>query len=259
LSNDRPNKQGLYDPAYEHDACGVAFVARLDAQPSHETVERALMALANLEHRGAEGADANTGDGAGITVQIPDAFFRAAVDELPARGAYGIGVLFLPRDEPRRKELEQLVERTVEAEGQRVVTWRDVPVHGQHIGETANAYAPVIRQVVVGAANGLEQDAFERKLYVIRRIVELAAGADLAIPSFSSRTLVYKGMLSAPQLGLYYPDLVDPLFESALALVHSRYSTNTFPSWELAHPYRLIAHNGEINTLRGIINWMRAR
>jgi glutamate synthase domain-containing protein 2/glutamate synthase domain-containing protein 1/glutamate synthase domain-containing protein 3 len=265
LSNDRPTqamqpqKQGLYDPVNEHDACGVAFVARLDAHPSHETVQRALTALGNLEHRGAEGADANTGDGAGITVQVPDAFFRGEFDELPPAGSYGIGVLFLPRDEPRRKELEQLVERTVDAEGQHLLGWRDVPVDGQRIGETANAYAPIIRQVVVGAADGLDQDAFERKLYVIRRVVELEAGPDLAVPSFSSRTVVYKGMLSAPQLGLYYPDLVDPLFASALALVHSRYSTNTFPSWELAHPYRLIAHNGEINTLRGNVNWMRAR
>src|SRR3954453_12080934 len=265
LSNARPTqamqppKQGLYDPAYEHDACGVAFVARLDATPSHETVRRALTALANLEHRGAEGADANTGDGAGITVQIPDAFFRGIVAELPPAGSYGVGVLFLPRDERRRAELEQLVARTVDDEGQRLIAWRDVPVEGRHVGETANAYAPVIRQVVIGAAEGLDQDAFERKLYVIRRVVELAAGSDLAVPSFSSRAVVYKGMLSAPQLGLYYPDLVDPSFESALALVHSRYSTNTFPSWELAHPYRLIAHNGEINTLRGNVNWMRAR
>ena len=255
-----PPKSGLYDPAYEHDACGVAFVARLDAVPSHETVQRALTALGNLEHRGAEGADANTGDGAGITVQVPDAFFRArAGSELPAPGAYGVGVCFLPRDDARRAELEQLVEQTVAAEGQRLLMWRDVPVDERHVGETAKAYAPVIRQVVVGAAPGLEQDAFERKLYVIRRICELAAGPDLVVPSFSSRTLVYKGMLSAPQLEGFYPDLADPSFTSALALVHSRYSTNTFPSWELAHPYRLIAHNGEINTLRGNINWMRAR
>ena len=255
-----PPKSGLYDPAYEHDACGVAFVARLDAVPSHETVQRALTALGNLEHRGAEGADANTGDGAGITVQVPDAFFRArAGSELPAPGAYGVGVCFLPRDDARRAELEQLVEQTVAAEGQRLLMWRDVPVDERHVGETAKAYAPVIRQVVVGAAPGLEQDAFERKLYVIRRICELAAGPDLVVPSFSSRTLVYKGMLSAPQLEGFYPDLADPSCTSALALVHSRYSTNTFPSWELAHPYRLIAHNGEINTLRGNINWMRAR
>jgi glutamate synthase domain-containing protein 2/glutamate synthase domain-containing protein 1/glutamate synthase domain-containing protein 3 len=250
---------GLYDPAYEHDACGVAFVARLDAVPSHETVERALTALANLEHRGAEGADANTGDGAGITVQIPDAFFRAAFDELPPSGAYGIGVCFLPRDTARRAEIEQLVETTIADEGQRLLGWRDVPVDKKHVGETARAHAPIFRQVVVGAAAGLDQDAFERKLYVIRRVAELAAGPDLVVPSFSSRTLVYKGMLAAPQLAGFYPDLADPLFASALALVHSRYSTNTFPSWELAHPYRLIAHNGEINTLRGNVNWMRAR
>ena len=252
-------RSGLYDPAYEHDACGVAFVARLDARPSHETVQRALTALGNLEHRGAEGADAKTGDGAGITVQIPDAFFRAAVDELPPAGAYGIGVCFLPHDDARRAELEQLVEKTIADEGQRLLTWRDVPVDGTDVGEVALAYAPVIRQVVVAAAPGLGGDAFERKLYVIRRVAELAAGPDLVVPSFSSRTLVYKGMLSAPQLQGYYPDLADPSFQSALALVHSRYSTNTFPSWELAHPYRLIAHNGEINTLRGNVNWMRAR
>ena len=144
-----PAKSGLYDPMQEHDACGVAFVARLDARPTHETVQRALTALGNLEHRGAEGADANTGDGAGITVQVPDAFFRAAVDELPPAGAYGIGVLFLPRDEARRTQLEQLVERTVAAEGQRLLAWRTVPVDGSRVGETANAYAPVIRQVVV--------------------------------------------------------------------------------------------------------------
>jgi glutamate synthase domain-containing protein 2/glutamate synthase domain-containing protein 1/glutamate synthase domain-containing protein 3 len=254
-----PPSQGLYEPAYEHDACGVAFVARLDAVPSHETVQRALTALSNLEHRGAEGADANTGDGAGITVQLPDAFFRARVDALPEPGAYGIGVCFLPHDDARRAELEQLVERTIAVEGQRLLRWRDVPVDDRHVGETAKAYAPVIRQVVIGAPPGLDQDAFERKLYVIRRVCELTAGPDLVVPSFSSRTLVYKGMLSAPQLEGFYPDLTDPDFQSALALVHSRYSTNTFPSWELAHPYRLIAHNGEINTLRGNVNWMRAR
>ncbi|MGZ4290906.1 MAG: glutamate synthase central domain-containing protein, partial [Gaiellaceae bacterium] len=264
MSNDPPQampppSQGLYDPAYEHDACGVACVARLDAVPSHETVQRALTALSNLEHRGAEGADANTGDGAGITVQLPDRFFRALVDELPEPGRYGVGVCFLPHDADRRAELEQLVEQTVADEGQRLLAWRDVPFDDRHVGETALRCKPVIRQVVVGAAPGLEPDAFERKLYVIRRVCELAAGPDLVLPSFSARTLVYKGMLSAPQLERFYPDLRDPRFESALALVHSRYSTNTFPSWELAHPYRLIAHNGEINTLRGNVNWMRAR
>jgi len=253
-------RSGLYDPTFEHDACGVAFVARLDAAPSHETVQRALTALGNLEHRGAEGADANTGDGAGITVQIPDAFLRAQLEgALPAPGSYGVGVCFLPHDDARRADLEQIVEEAIAQEGQRLVAWRDVPVDGANVGRVALQYAPIIRQVVVAAASGLEGDAFERKLYVIRRVAELRAGPDLVIPSFSSRTLVYKGMLSAPQLAGYYPDLAELSFQSALALVHSRYSTNTFPSWELAHPYRLIAHNGEINTLRGNVNWMRAR
>jgi glutamate synthase (NADPH/NADH) large chain/glutamate synthase (ferredoxin) len=255
-------KQGLYDPAFEHDACGVAFVARLDAQPTHEAVARALTALENLEHRGAAGADADTGDGAGILVQTPDAFLRAVAGlHLPPRGAYGVGVCFLPQRASRRLELEQLLEETVEAEGQTLLGWRDVPVDGRHVGSHARLFAPVVRQLFVGASAELadDPDAFERKLYVIRRVAELAAGPDLVVPSLSARTLVYKGMLTAPQLGRYYPDLGDTRFASALALVHSRFSTNTFPSWELAHPYRMIAHNGEINTLRGNINWMRAR
>jgi glutamate synthase domain-containing protein 2/glutamate synthase domain-containing protein 1/glutamate synthase domain-containing protein 3 len=255
-------KVGLYDPAYEHDACGVAFVARLNAVPSHETLQRALTALANLEHRGAAGADPNTGDGAGILLQMPDDFFRGVVgEELPPLGQYGVCVAFLPHDDTRRAELERLLADTVEAEGQRVVCWRDVPVDDRHVGATANLFAPRIRQLVVAASPELarDEDAFERKLYVIRRVVERAAGADLVIPSFSSRTLIYKGMLMAPQLPGYFPDLRDERVKTALALVHSRYSTNTFPSWELAHPYRMIAHNGEINTLRGNVNWMRAR
>ncbi len=259
----RPTRPvGLYDPTYEHDACGVAMVARLDGVPTHETVQRAVVALENLEHRGAAGADPNTGDGAGILLQLPDAFLRAMLDEdLPPPGAYGVCVCFLPRDEERRAELEGLLERTVEAEGQRVVGWRDVPVDKDYVGITANFFAPYVKQLIVAASDELaaDRDAFERKLYVIRRVAELAAGPDLVIPSFSSRTVVYKGMLTAPQLLGYYPDLQDTRTESALALVHSRFSTNTFPSWELAHPYRMIAHNGEINTLRGNVNWMRAR
>jgi glutamate synthase domain-containing protein 2/glutamate synthase domain-containing protein 1/glutamate synthase domain-containing protein 3 len=260
---ERPSgRVGLYDPSYEHDACGVAAVAKLDGAPSHETVERAIVALENLEHRGAAGADPNTGDGAGILIQIPDEFIRGAFSrDLPPPGQYGVCVCFLPRDEARREELEQLLVKTVEDEGQRVIGWRDVPVDKDYVGITANLYAPYIKQLVVGASDELagDQDAFERKLYVIRRVAEIAAGPDLVIPSFSSRTIVYKGMLTSPQLLGYYPDLADPRTKSALALVHSRYSTNTFPSWELAHPYRMIAHNGEINTLRGNINWMRAR
>ncbi|MBM3676271.1 MAG: glutamate synthase large subunit [Actinobacteria bacterium] len=256
-----PPKQGLYDPASERDACGVACVAKLDGVPAHETVERALLALANLEHRGAAGADALTGDGAGILLQLPDPFFRGVVAELPPAGAYGVGMCFLPRDEARRREFERILEETVAAEGQRLIGWRDVPVDPAHVGVDAGGVAPAIRQLVVGASGALagDQDAFERKLYVIRRVAELAAGDDLVIPSFSSRTIVYKGMLTSPQLPGYFPDLRDPRVETALALVHSRYSTNTFPTWELAHPYRMIAHNGEINTLRGNVNWMAAR
>ena len=253
------DRSGLYDPAYEHDACGVAFVARLDGQASHETVRRALRALSNLEHRGASGADADSGDGAGILIQLPDALFRASVEGLPPPGRYGVGSFFLPLDETRRAELEALVERTVDAEGQLFLGWRDVPVALSQAGTVAAGVAPCIRQAVIGAADDLDQDAFERKLYVIRRVAELAAGPDLVVPSLSSRTLVYKGMLTAPQLERFYLDLADERVASALALVHSRYSTNTFPSWELAHPYRVIAHNGEINTLRGNSNWMRAR
>src|SRR3954465_1966453 len=253
---------GLYDPTYEHDACGVAMVAKLDGEPSHATVQRAILALENLEHRGAAGADPNTGDGAGMLLQMPDEFLRAAMEEdLPPPGAYGVCMCFLPRESKRRAELERLLADTVEAAGQRVIGWRDVPVDKDYVGITANLYAPYVKQLVVAASHELaqDQDAFERKLYVIRRAAEIAAGPELVIPSFSSRTIVYKGMLTSPQLLGYYPDLQDPRTKTAMALVHSRFSTNTFPSWELAHPYRMIAHNGEINTVRGNINWMRAR
>src|SRR3954453_10397716 len=253
---------GLYDPTYEHDACGVAFVAKLDGTPSHETIQRAIVALENLEHRGAAGADPNTGDGAGILIQMPDELIRGLVgQDLPPPGQYGVCVCFLPQDDERRAELEALLEATVRAEGQRGVGWRDIPVDKDYVGITANFFAPYVKHLVVAAEGpqAADQDAFERKLYVIRRVAEIAAGPDLVIPSFSSRTVVYKGMLTSPQVLGYYPDLADPRTKSALALVHSRFSTNTFPSWELAHPYRMIAHNGEINTLRGNVNWMRAR
>ena len=258
----RPGPTGLYDPLNEHDSCGIALVAKLWGEATHAVVEKALEALENMEHRGAEGADPNTGDGAGILMQIPDAFIRGVVSgiDLPPPGRYGIGVCYLPRDPERRAVLEHLIEETVTAEGQRPVWWRDVPVDDRHIGEIASMSAPVIRQLIIEAGDDVvDQDAFERKLYVIRRLIERESGADLALPSFSSRTLVYKGMLTAPQLPRFFADLRDPRVASRLALVHSRFSTNTFPSWELAHPFRMIAHNGEVNTVRGNVNWMRAR
>jgi glutamate synthase domain-containing protein 2/glutamate synthase domain-containing protein 1/glutamate synthase domain-containing protein 3 len=257
-----PRATGLYDPANEHDACGIALVAKLWGEASHAVVEKALDALENLEHRGAEGADPNTGDGAGILLQVPDAFFRGAAAgvELPPVGRYGVGVCYLPADVERRVILEQMIEDTIAAEGQRAIWWRDVPVDDAHVGETARLSAPVIRQVLIEASEDVsDQDAFERKLYVIRRQIERSAGQEAAFPSFSSRTMVYKGMLTAPQLPRYFADLRDPRLASRLALVHSRFSTNTFPSWQLAHPYRMVAHNGEVNTLRGNINWMKAR
>jgi glutamate synthase domain-containing protein 2/glutamate synthase domain-containing protein 1/glutamate synthase domain-containing protein 3 len=256
----RPEAAGLYDPAYEHDNCGVGAVACLTGNASHKTILRALDVLDALEHRGATGSEVDTGDGAGILLQMPDEFLRAVAGfELPAAGQYATGMLFLPREDHAREEIERLVEESIAKYGQTLLGWRDVPVDSSVPGESAAQVEPVIKQVFVGSAFGDDQDAFERKLYVIRRSIEKASGPELAIPSFSSRTIVYKGMLLSPQLRSYFPDLCDERTASQLALVHSRFSTNTFPSWELAHPYRMIAHNGEINTLRGNINWMRAR
>ncbi len=279
-----PKALGLYDPRFEHDACGVGMVARLDNKPTHEVVVRGIAALMNLEHRGASGADPCTGDGAGILMQMPDRLLREVVEfELPPAGGYGVLMCFLPADPQARAGLQELLERTVREEGQRVLGWRDVPVRPEHTGEVAGACRPTIRQLFVGAgaehASGTaaegggaaadpairavcpgDQDAFERKLYVIRRVCELSPdGAGLYVASSSSRTLNYKGMLISYQLAEFYPDLQDERCASALALVHSRFSTNTFPSWELAHPYRTICHNGEINTVMGNVNWMRAR
>ncbi len=261
----QPRAVGLYDPRFEHDACGVGMVARLDNRPSHEVVEQAVRALENLEHRGASGADPTTGDGAGILMQMPDELLRAVVGfELPAAGRYGVLMCFLPLEDDRRAQLMKQLERTASEEGQRVLGWREVPCDTAHVGRTAGVCRPSIHQLFVGAAENLDQDAFERKLYVIRRRCELESapvGEDsgLYVASSSSRTINYKGMLVSFQLAGFYPDLRDPRCKSAMALVHSRFSTNTFPSWELAHPYRVICHNGEINTVMGNINWMRAR
>ena len=259
----QPKAVGLYDPRFEHDACGVGMVARLDNEPTHEVVARAIEALENLEHRGASGADPKTGDGAGILMQMPDELLRALAGfELPPAGRYGVLMCFLPNDEGARAALEAQLERTVLAEGQQLLGWRDVPVDPEQTGVVAGACRPVIRQLFVGAgeAQAADQDAFERKLYVIRRLLELNAEREgLYITSSSSRTINYKGMLISFQLAAFYQDLRDERCKSALALVHSRFSTNTFPSWELAHPYRVICHNGEINTVMGNVNWMRAR
>jgi len=270
-----PPAQGLYDPRHEHDACGVGFVVNIKGVRSHSIVRQALQVLINLLHRGACGCEVNTGDGAGILVQMPDRFLRKHADllgfDLPAPGEYGAGLVFLPRDSDQRGAVERLFEQTVTAEGQRVLGWRDVPTDDRLLGASAVAVEPVFRQIFIGRGPALAglPDAharFERKLYVIRKRVEnavdrlgLPEGKFFYIPSLSSNTLIYKGMLIADQLEAMYPDLADPDLESALALVHQRFSTNTFPSWPLAHPYRYIAHNGEINTLRGNINWMHAR
>ncbi len=232
-------------------------------RPTHEVITRALTALENLEHRGATGADPCTGDGAGILMQMPDELLRAVAGfELPPLGSYGVLMCFLPTDADARRRLEELLERTVREEGQRLLGWREVPIEATESGEVAAACRPIIRQLFVGAGPALQgdQDAFERKLYVIRRICELTAPEPgLYVTSSSSRTINYKGMLISYQLAAFYADLRDERTKSALALVHSRFSTNTFPSWELAHPYRVICHNGEINTVMGNVNWMRAR
>jgi glutamate synthase domain-containing protein 2/glutamate synthase domain-containing protein 1/glutamate synthase domain-containing protein 3 len=239
----------------------VGFVAHLPGEPSHDCVRRALTCLVNMDHRGAEGSDAATGDGAGLLLAIPDGLLRAVGPwELPPAGSYGVAVCFLPRDAQRRATLEAVLEEEAGARGLRVLGWRDVPVEPEHLGPLARDSAPVIRQLAVAADRfDGDVDALERRLYVVRRAAESVAGPQLVIPSFSARTLVYKGMLSAPQLEAFYPDLRDARCASAVALLHARFSTNTFPSWELAHPYRLIAHNGEVNTLTANRNWMAAR
>jgi len=280
-----PPKQGLYDPQYEHDACGVGFVVNIKGVRSHAIVEQGLEILKNLVHRGACGCDPETGDGAGILIQIPHAFFQRCLDgRLPAPGLYGVGMVFLPRDPTERAICEKIVEKVVEDEGQTLLGWRDVPVDNTKIGSVARTVEPVIRQFFVACNDealnvqrsshdsrltthdSLLQDAFERKLFVIRKVIERTVEARrlkevdyFYIPSLSTRTVVYKGLLLAHQIDGFYRDLADPDVVTALALVHQRFSTNTFPTWPLAHPYRMIAHNGEINTLRGNRNWMRAR
>jgi glutamate synthase (NADPH) large chain len=254
-----PAKQGMYDPRYEHDACGVGFVATLTGEASHDLVEQALTVLKNLEHRGATGSDPDTGDGAGILVQVPDAFLRANVAfELPEPGAYAVGIAFLPAEPADAEAAATRIEVIAAEEGLSVLGWREVPVAPQLLGAGAREVMPAFRQLFVSDARGERTGlALDRLAFVLRKRAEREAGT--YFPSFSARTLVYKGMLTTGQLEPFFPDLSDRGFATAIALVHSRFSTNTFPSWPLAHPYRFVAHNGEINTVQGNRNWMRAR
>ncbi|GGF15661.1 glutamate synthase large subunit [Williamsia phyllosphaerae] len=263
-----PSPQGLYHPANEHDSCGVAFVVDMHGRRSRDIVDKAITALVNLEHRGAAGAEPNTGDGAGIMIQVPDSFLRAVIDtELPPEGSYATGIAFLPQGSLDAKTACESVEKIVEAEGLTVIGWRDVPIDDSSLGALARDAMPTFRQLFITGASG---DELERRAFVVRKRVETELGTKGAgqdgpgretvyFPSLSGRTFVYKGMLTTPQLRGFYLDLQDSRLESALGLVHSRFSTNTFPSWPLAHPFRRIAHNGEINTVTGNENWMRAR
>ncbi|AHV95922.1 glutamate synthase large subunit [Paenibacillus sabinae] len=266
-----PPKQGLYDPQFEKDACGMGFVAHIKGKPSHEIVSNALTMLANMEHRGGQGSEPNSGDGAGIMLQIPHRFFseeaKALGFELPEAGRYGVGMLFVSHNESIRTEHERILSNIIAEEGQTVLGFREVPTRDDMLGKTAKAAKPYVRQVFIGRSADIQDDlAFERKLYVIRKRAELTIryggleeGDSFYIPSLSCRKIVYKGMLTTEQVGQFYLDLQNEKLESAIALVHSRFSTNTFPSWERAHPYRFMIHNGEINTLRGNVNWMHAR
>ncbi|HEY7307384.1 MAG TPA: glutamate synthase large subunit [Bryobacteraceae bacterium] len=268
--NQTPTAQGLYNPRNEHDACGIGFVVSIKAERSHDIVLKGLEILVNLAHRGACGCDAETGDGAGILIQIPHEFFAREVESLgfslPPPGEYGIGMCFLPVEPQQRLACEGLLEKTAREEGLTVLGWRDAPVQVDAIGRVARASQPYIEQLFVGRPAGLTADQFERKLFVVRKRVEaLVAASDMRdkgffyIPSFSARTIIYKGLLLAHQIGEFYNELLDPETKSALCLVHQRFSTNTFPTWQLAHPFRYLCHNGEINTVRGNVNWMNAR
>jgi len=267
-----PPEQGLYDPDNEHDACGIGFIVNIKGHKSHDIINQGLEILTNLTHRGAVGADPLAGDGAGLLLQTPDTFLReecqaSFATSLPPIGSYGVGMIFLPRTAENRAACEQLIERVIAEEGQILLGWRDVPTNNSGLGDSVKDIEPIIRQVFVAIGdNCADQNAFERKLFVIHKVIEHAVVRELNldkahfyIPSFSSRTLLYKGMLLAHQVGVYYPDLQDQRMTTALALVHQRFSTNTFPTWDLAQPFRMICHNGEINTLRGNLNWMAAR
>jgi len=267
-----PQPQGLYHPSHEHDACGMGFIANLKGTPSHDIIEKGIQILINLTHRGACGCDPETGDGAGLLIQIPHQFFRREAASLgftlPGPGEYAVGMVFMPVERHERLVTEGIVERIVREEGLTILGWRDTPIEGDAIGRVARASQPYIQQIFVGRESGMSQDQFERKLYVVRKLAETAVLKEeeeipnrgmFCIPSLSSRTIVYKGLLLAPQIAKFYKELSDPDVMSALCVVHQRFSTNTFPTWQLAHPFRYVAHNGEINTVKGNVNWMHAR
>ena len=263
-----PNRVGLYNPAFEHDSCGVAMVVDMHGRRSRDIVDKAITALVNLEHRGAQGAEPHSGDGAGILIQVPDAFLREVVDfDLPEAGSYATGIAFLPQSSKEAAAACAAVEKIVEAEGLQVLGWREVPTDDSSLGALSRDAMPTFRQVFIAGADGMQ---LERRAYVIRKRAEHELGTKgpgqdgpgretVYFPSLSGQTMVYKGMLTTPQLKAFYLDLQDQRLTSALGIVHSRFSTNTFPSWPLAHPFRRIAHNGEINTVTGNENWMRAR
>jgi glutamate synthase (NADPH/NADH) large chain len=255
LFSTTPNAVGLYDPANEHDACGVAMVATLNKLPTHEIVAKALTALRNLEHRGASGAEPDSGDGAGILIQVPDKFYRSVVSfKLPEVGKYATGIFFINSNEEGNL---RTIERIANEEGLEIIGWRDLPIDSKSLGKTALSVMPDFKQIFVTGKNNESDLILERMAFCFRKRIEHTM--PIYISSLSSRTIVYKGMLTTGQLEEFFPDLSNPLVESSLALVHSRFSTNTFPSWPLAHPYRYIAHNGEINTVKGNRNWMSAR
>ncbi|MGR3763223.1 glutamate synthase large subunit [Rossellomorea sp. NS-SX7] len=269
MKNNLPVAQGLYDPAHEHEACGIGMIANIDGRKSHNIVQNAINILCNLEHRGGQSADTSTGDGAGILTQIPHRFFKKQCEKedihLPGEGEYGVGMVFLPEHYDSRMQSKELFERIIEEEGQKTLGWRPVPINDSFVGKVASKSKPFIRQVFIGASDDMKTRMdFERKLYVIRKRIEKETSQieelkDVYLCSLSSTTIVYKGMLIPEQLDSFYIDLNHPEFQSALALVHSRFSTNTFPSWQRSHPNRYTIHNGEFNTLRGNVNWMRAR
>jgi len=262
VSTGLPPAQGLYDPRHEHDACGIGFVSHIKGHKSHDIIVKGIQVLINLTHRGACGCDPETGDGAGILIQIPHGYFARECNRLgftlPSAGEYGVGMTFLPVEPPRRLQCEGVIERIVREEGLTVLGWRDTPIDASSIGRVARGSQPYIQQVFMARGRGMNEDRLERRLYIVRKRIESEL-SDAYIPSLSCRTIVYKGLLLAPQIASFYPELRDPEVISALCLVHQRFSTNTFPTWHLAHPYRYIAHNGEINTVRGNVNWMYAR